>query len=129
MAQIKVFGIKEKLNPIKTELSQVIYECVMEALHFPKEKRIHRFFPMEKDNLLYPKDRTTAYTIIEISMMAGRTKETKKRLIRLLFDKIQEEIGIKHQDLEISMQESPTYNWGFRSLHGDEVQLDYALDV
>ena len=32
MAQIKVFGIKERLVPIRERLSEVIHECVIEAL-------------------------------------------------------------------------------------------------
>ena len=44
MAQVKIFGIKENLNPIKQQLSDVIHECVVEALKFPQDKRAHRFF-------------------------------------------------------------------------------------
>lgn len=34
MAQVKIFGIKENLNPIKQQLSDVIHECVVEALKY-----------------------------------------------------------------------------------------------
>ena len=62
-------------------------------------------------------------------MITGRTTETKKKLIRLLFDRIQEKLGITHQDIEICIYESPAYNWGFRGQHGDEVTLNYKIDV
>ncbi len=129
MAQIKIFGIKEYLIPVREKLSDVIHECVVEALTFPKDKRAHRFFPMDKENMLYPNGRTDAYTIIEITMIEGRSIEARKKLIRLLFDKIQEEIGISHQDIEICILESPAHNWGFRGIHGDEVKLNYKIDV
>ena len=129
MAQIKIYGIKEELNKVKQELSDVIHECVVEALKFPEDKRAHRFFPLEKENMIYPSGRTDAYTIIEITMIEGREKETKKRLIRLLFDKIQDRVGISHQDIEICIYESPAYNWGFRGVHGDEVKLNYKINV
>ena len=80
MAQVKVFGIKEALNPIKQQLSDVIHACVVEALQFPQDKRAHRFFPMEKEDMLYPTGRTDAYTIIEITMIEGRSVEARKRL-------------------------------------------------
>ena len=35
MSQIRVYGLKENLNPIKAELSDVIHSCVVDALHFP----------------------------------------------------------------------------------------------
>ena len=44
---IRVYGIKEKLNSIKAQLSEVINQCMAEALAFPENKRAHRFFPLE----------------------------------------------------------------------------------
>ncbi len=129
MAQIKIYGIKEKLSPVREQLSTVIHECVMEALQFPANKRAHRFFLMEKEDMLYPDGRTDAYTIIEISMIEGRSVEAKKKLIRLLFDNIRDKVNIQHQDIEICIQESPACNWGFRGMHGDEVKLNYKINV
>ena len=129
MAQIKIFGIKERLIPVRKQLSDVIHSCVMEVLKFPADKRAHRFFPMEKEDMLYPDGRSDAYTIIEISMMEGRSIEARKKLIRLLFDNIQDKVGIRYQDIEICIQESPACNWGFRGMHGDEIKLNYSINV
>lgn len=129
MTQIKVYGINERLTPIKTKLSEVIHQCVVDALQFPPDKRAHRFFPLAKEDMLYPEGRTDAYTIIEITMIEGRTTESKKKLVRLLFDRIREEVGLEHQDLEICIYESPAHNWGFRGMHGDEIKLNYKIDV
>jgi hypothetical protein len=129
MAQVKIYGIKERLIPIRERLSGVIHECVVEALRFPRDKRAHRFFPMDKENMSYPEGRTDAYTVIEIIMIEGRTVESRKKLVRLLFDQIKEKVGIRHEDLEICIQESPPCNWGFRGMHGDEIKLDYKIDV
>ena len=95
----------------------------------PKDKRAHRFIALAKEDFMMPGGRTEAYTIIEISMIEGRTSETKKKLIRLLFDRIQEQIGISHMDLEICIYESPACNWGFRGMHGDDIQLNYEINV
>lgn len=129
MAQVKIYGITEKLNSVKEKLSDVIHSCVMDALQFPADKRAHRFFPMEKKNMHLPGGRTDAYTIVEISMIEGRTVETKKKLIRLLFDRIKEQVGIEHMDLEICIYENPACNWGFRGMHGDEIKLNYKINV
>lgn len=129
MAQIKIYGIKERLAPVRELLSEVIHACVMEALQFPADKRAHRFFLMDKEDMLYPAGRTDAYTIIEITMIEGRTVETRKKLIKLLFDTISDKVHIQPQDVEICIQESPACNWGFRGMHGDEVKLNYKIDV
>ena len=129
MAQIKIYGIKEHLNPIKQEFSEAIHACVVEVLAFPKEKRFHRFFPMESEDMLYGVGRSDAYTIIEIMMIEGRTIETKKRLIKMLFAKIEERLNIEPKDIEISIQEAPASNWGFLGMTGDEIMLDYKVEV
>src|SRR5262252_4061625 len=123
MAQIKIYGIDTHLNPIKRALSDVIHSCVVDALQFPLDKRAHRFFPLAEEDFFYPAGRTDRYTIIEISMFEGRTTETKKRLMRLLFERIDTELGIASQDVEITITETPKHNWGFRGQTGDEIRL------
>ena len=129
MSQIKIFGIREQLNPIKAQLSDVIHACVVEALHYPPEKRAHRFFPLDKSDFYYPPDRSECYTILEISMFEGRSVETKKYLIRLLFERVEQKLGIAPRDLEITIFETPKHNWGFRGLPGDEISLNYEVEV
>lgn len=70
-------GIDENLNQIKARLSDVIHGCMMSALVIPKDKRAHRFIPMDRSDFYYPGDRSDAYTVIEINMMIGREVETK----------------------------------------------------
>jgi len=129
MAQIKIYGLKEQLNPIKSQLSDVIHACVVDALSFPKEKRAHRFFPLEADDFYYPAGRTPRYTIIEISMFEGRTVETKKHLIHLLFERTNQILGLRPDDLEVTITETPKSNWGFRGQTGDEISLSYQVEI
>lgn len=44
MAQVKIFGLKENLNPIRDRFSEIIHACVVEAFTFPPDKKFHRFF-------------------------------------------------------------------------------------
>jgi len=129
MAQIKIYGVKEHLNPIKAQLSDVIHSCVVDALAFPKDKRAHRFFPLDAEDFYYTAGRTPRYTIVEISMFEGRTIETKKQLIRLLFERTQQELDLSPADLEITITETPKHNWGFRGQTGDEIGLNYKVEV
>ena len=129
MSQIKIYGLRENLDPIKAELSDVIHSCVVDALHFPPDKRAHRFFPLDSSDFYYPSGRTTKYTIIEISMFEGRSVATKKHLIRILFERIQQHLNILPQDLEITITDTPKHNWGFRGMPGDEIELNYKVEV
>ena len=129
MSQIKIYGLRENLDPIKAQLSDAIHSCVVDALDFPEDKRFHRFFPLARADFYFPSERTTKYTIIEISMFAGRSVEAKKHLIRLLFERIHQELNILPQDLEITITETPKHNWGFRGMPGDEIELNYKVEV
>lgn len=126
---IRIYGIRSKLNRIRSKLSDVINQCMVDALSFPDNKRAHRFIPMERENYYYPEGRTDAYTVIEISIMEGRSVEAKKNLIHLLFERIESEIGIEPVDVEITISESPACNWGFRGITGDEAKLNYKVSV
>jgi phenylpyruvate tautomerase PptA (4-oxalocrotonate tautomerase family) len=126
---IRIYGIREKIVPIRRELSDIINECMVEALAFPLDKRAHRFFPMDREDFFYPAGRTDAYTSIEISMMEGRSVEARKKLIHLLFETIGARLGIAPADVEITITEQPACNWGFRGVTGDEAKLTYRVDV
>jgi phenylpyruvate tautomerase PptA (4-oxalocrotonate tautomerase family) len=128
MTQVKIYGVKDYLNPIKQQLSDAIHTCVMEALQYPADKRFHRFFPLDKSDFYYPSGRSDHYTIIELSMFEGRSVEAKKQLIHLLFERLQP-LSISPQDLEITIFEIPKHNWGFRGLPGNEHELNYKVDV
>jgi Tautomerase enzyme len=128
MVQVKIYGLKEYLNPIKATLSDAVHSCIMDALKYPADKRAHRFFPLDKSDFFYPAGRSDRYTIMEFSMIEGRSVEAKKHLIRLLFERVQP-FGISGQDLEMTIFESPKHNWGFRGLPGDEHQLNYTIEV
>lgn len=129
MSQIKIYGLREHLDPIKSRLSDTIHSCVVDALQFPADKRAHRFFPLEPEDFYYPSSASPKYTIIEISMFEGRAVETKKNLIRLLFERVGAQCDRQPNEIEITITETPRHNWGFRGQPGDEIGLHYKVNV
>jgi phenylpyruvate tautomerase PptA (4-oxalocrotonate tautomerase family) len=129
MAQLRIYGMREHLDPVKGLMSDVIHSCIVDALQFPPDKRVQRFFPMQAEDFHYPASASPRYTIIEISMFEGRTVDTKKNLIRLLFQRIGEKCDRKPNEIEVTITETPRHNWGFRGQPGDEVALTYKVDV
>jgi len=129
MAQIKVYGLGEHLNPLKAQLSQVIHSVMVDVVGLPENKKFQRYFPMETDDFLFPSDRSAAYTIIEISMFEGRTDQVKKELIQLLFTRMNEQLKLSPNDVEITIFETPRSPWGIRGLPGDELDLSYKVEV
>lgn len=128
MAQIIIYSLRQNLAGRKKAISDAIHACVTSALGLPADKRFHRFIALEEEDFIHPADRSSRYTIIEISMFEGRTKETKKELIRTLFQQFENELGITPQDIEITIHESPKENWGIRGKPGDELALSYKVE-
>lgn len=79
MSQVKIYGVRSQLDPIKQQLSDLLHSCVVDPLQYPQHKRAHRFFPLDPSDFYYPPEpgRTDRYTIIEFSMFEGRSIETK----------------------------------------------------
>lgn len=128
MVQIVVSGHAEALRPRVRELSDAIHAAAVTAFALPGSKRFHRFVPLERDCFLTPPDRTDDYTIIEVSMFEGRSVEAKKLFIREVYSATTA-LGLRAEDVEITITETPRANWGIRGLPGDELELGYRVQV
>lgn len=129
MGQIKIYGIRDHLYPVREKVSEVLHSCVVDSLQYPKEKKAHRFIYIEEDSFFYFEGRSPKHTIIELSMFEGRSVEAKKKLHRLLFERFEKELGIMPMDLEITIFETPMHNWGIRGKSADELTLNYKVEV
>ncbi len=129
MAQVKIYGERGPLRACRSALSDAIHAAVMEAFAYPPEKRFHRFIGLDPEDIIRPGDRSERYTIIEISIFEGRSVEAKKALIRGIFARVPPATGIAPQDIEVTIFETPRHAWGIRGLPGDEVGLNYKVEV
>lgn len=129
MAQVTIFGLRRSLDGNRAAISEAIHSSVMDALAYPPEKRFHRFIALDEQDFIYPADRSDRYTIIEVSIFEGRSAEAKKLLIRLLFERMSRLAGIAPQDVEVTIFETPRASWGIRGLPGDEIGLNYKVEV
>jgi phenylpyruvate tautomerase PptA (4-oxalocrotonate tautomerase family) len=129
MAQVKIYGERAHLSRVRAMLSEVVHRCLQDALQLPADKRFQRFIALDAVDFIHPPDRSAAYTIVEISMFAGRSPEAKRNLLDLLMQRIPERLGIAAQDLEITIFETPPANWGIRGQTGDRLALGYRVEV
>lgn len=126
---ITIYGIDYNLNAKKAQMSDVLHNCMTTVLGLLEDKRAHHFVPLDKSNFYYPSDRSEKYTVIEISMISGRTEETKKKLIKQIFSTFEHDLSINPVDVEITIFEQPSHCWGFRGITGDEATLSYKVNV
>ena len=129
MAQVKIYGLRETLAGTRAEWSDIIHTALVETLGLPPEKRFQRFIGLEAADFVYPADRTHAYTLIEISMFAGRSPEAIKALLKRIMADAQASLNLGANDIEITVTETPKHCWGIRGKTGDELALPYKVDV
>jgi phenylpyruvate tautomerase PptA (4-oxalocrotonate tautomerase family) len=130
MPQAKVYGIRERLVPIRDVLSEAINESISDAFKFPRDRRLQRFFPMDREDFIYPPhERSDRYTIIEISTFEGRSVATLKELVRQLYERVIAATGMDRRDLDIIITQQPKHAWGLMGDHGDESKLSYKVEV
>ncbi|ACU60199.1 4-oxalocrotonate tautomerase [Chitinophaga pinensis DSM 2588] len=67
--------------------------------------------------------------IIEILLFEGRTVEARKKLYQLIFASFRSILGIEPNDVEITLIETPARNWGIRGKAGDELTLNYQVNI
>lgn len=130
MPQAKIYGIREHLVPIRAVLSDAVNDAISDALKFPRERRLQRFFPMEREDFIYPPhERSERYTIIEISTFEGRSAETLKELVRQIYRRVTAATGIEPRDLDIIITQQPRHAWGLMGEPGDEIRLTYQVAI
>ena len=129
MSQIKIYALTRTIEQHRQLLSDAIHAALVSALQYPPSKKFQRFIALNEQDFIYPEDRSHNYLIIEISMFEGRSIDAKKMLLRQLFQNIQAQCAISPQDIEITIFETPKHNWGIRGQCGDELALNYKVEM
>lgn len=128
MAQVKIYGERDHLRRVRDRLSETVHAVAMDILGLPSNKRFHRFIGLEREDFIYPPDRSRAYTIIEVSLFEGRGSDTKRAFLTSLMQRVVDEVGLAPVDLEITLFEAPKSHWGIRGAVGDQLVLSYDVE-
>jgi len=126
MAQVKIYGRRDVWAPRRAEVSDAIHAALVESWGIPAEKRFHRFLLLDPEDLVAP--RSADYLIVEIVCFSGRSLPARRALVAALFEAARG-LGLTPDDLEIVILEAPPHNWGIRGLPGDQLTLDYDVQV
>lgn len=129
MAHFKIYGHTSFLLSAHAKIGEVVHQAAVRTLKLPADKRFQRFIGLDAWQLVAPKPRSEQYLLLEVLMFSGRTLETRKALVRALMDDLSRELDLHPVDVEVTIIESPRENWGIRGQHGDELALNYKVDV
>jgi 4-oxalocrotonate tautomerase len=98
----------------RTAISDVVYEAITTVLKAPDHDRFMVISEHSRDNLVVDPDyRTPDAVLIQVTLNEGRTVATKKDFYRAVADGLHDRIGLRREDVVISLVDVIKENWSF----------------
>jgi phenylpyruvate tautomerase PptA (4-oxalocrotonate tautomerase family) len=120
---------KGRTKQEKRKTLDAVHEALVQAFKIPESDRTQKIAEFDDENFEIPEGKTLKYTLIEIAVFPGRSREAKKKLFRLIVEKLGQ-LGVPAMDVFILLNEQPLDNWGIRGGQmASEVRLGYDLKV
>ncbi len=128
MPVVRVDIRKGRTLAAKKALLDAIHAALVEAFKIPDTDRTQRIFEYAAEDFEIPPSKSENYTVVEITIFAGRSDEAKRRLYAAITRNLQTQ-GIAPTDAIILLHELPLANWGLRGLPATDVDLGFTVEV
>jgi phenylpyruvate tautomerase PptA (4-oxalocrotonate tautomerase family) len=105
--------------------------ALSEALHAPDDDPAVRLaeYPREKFSLPYPDRHSDRYMLVEVTMFAGRSMDTKRRLYGAIVDRLGR-LDVPANDVVIVLHEPAMENWAVNGgVPASEVDVGFRVDI
>ena len=113
----------------KARLLDAIHAAAVEALRIPDEDRTQILTEHPAEAFELPPGKGDRFTLVEVTMFAGRSLDAKRRLYRAVVTNLGR-LGVPASDVLIVLQEVPLANWGIRGgTPASEVDLGFEVGV
>ena len=111
------------------QIIEAVYLAQREALKVPEDDRQIRYTEYRPEHFHGPPGKTENYTVVEISIFAGRSLDAKRNLYQAIVKNLGT-VGIEPADIFIVVHEIPLDNWGLRGgVPASEIDLGFKVDV
>jgi len=108
---------------------EAVQSALREALKIPEHDRTLRLIEHAPSHFAVPPGRGEKYTLIEITMFAGRSMPAKRSLYHAIIRRLGA-VGVPAADIKITLIEIPLENWGVRGgIPASEIDLGFKIDV
>lgn len=125
MPLVKVEIIKGKTKEYKKQLLESIHTALINTLEIEDDDRFQRIYELDIDNFERRSSKTDKFTLIELTLLPGRSKEVKGNVIKEITCCLKKNLGIEETDVLIIMHELPLDNWGYYGVQASELVLHY----
>ena len=112
MPLVRIEIIKGKSADYKKEMLDAVHTALINAIKIEDWDRFQRLYEIEDDFFERSESKTDKFTMIEITMFQGRTKEQKARIFEEIVKELSARLEIQATDVFIVINEPPNENWG-----------------
>lgn len=109
-------------------LIAAVQRALVEGIRIPEGDRFVRILEYPAHAFAAAPGRGDNFTIVEISMFAGRSLEAKRRLYAALAREFAV-FGVPASDLKVIVHDVPRENWGLRGQSAADIELGFKVEV
>lgn len=116
-----IVRIDLKKNPAPAfakTVGKVVYESLRYAVNIPDQDNFQVLTEHDENHLIYSSsylgiERSDGFVMIQITLNEGRTTDQKKLLYKTIAEGLNREVGVRLEDVFISLVEVKKENWSF----------------
>lgn len=118
MPLVRISHMQGKSVEFRHKVGKIVYQTMVDTINVPPKDNFQIITEHDKDTLIYNPEylnieRTDGIVIIQITLNEGRTVELKKAFYKRLAEHLHSELGIRMEDVFISLIEVKKENWSF----------------
>lgn len=112
MPLVRIEIIKGKAPVYKKTLLDAVHTALVNAVHIEDWDRFQRLYEIDNELFERSESKTDKFTMIELTMFPGRTKEQKAKIYEEIVKQLHERLEIEATDVFVIINEPPNENWG-----------------
>jgi len=114
----------------KRKLLDAVHDALVLAFKIPDHDRTQRLREYEPEDFDIPPGRGERYTVVQMSVFPGRSRDAKRALYREIVTRFEAAAGIPARDVFIVLDEVPLENWGLRGGQaGCDIDFGFKIEV
>ena len=118
MPLVRISFMKVKPEGFGKKVGDAVYRTMIETINVPAKDNFQIITEHDKDTLIYDPSyldirRTDGIIVIQITLNEGRTVELKKAFYKTLAERLHQELGVRMEDVLVSLVEVKKENWSF----------------
>ena len=118
MPLVQIHLLQGKPIEFRRRVGEIVYETMVDTIKVPPRDNFQIITEHDENGLIYDPEyldiqRTDEIIIIQITLNEGRTVKLKKAFYKRLTERLQSLLGIRVEDVFISLIEVKKENWSF----------------